>query len=157
MVSLKEDYEKLCKKYKLPKYEDLDNEFELLYVTKLEEIKFPLRFIRRRINDKIAWFCNMLQTILQPNPGSLISLEESKFFSDNEREKIINLLKDLMFIERESLVLDIESDEKKDVEFVNKVLGKWNSIKKDIIYFSEVLRKGWKEELKKEEKEHYFG
>src|SRR3989344_2869189 len=150
-MNLKDEYEKLKKKHKLPNYEELDNEFELLYVAKLEEIKFPLRFIRRRINDKIAWFCNMLQTILQPNPGSLISLEESKFFSESDREKIINLLKDLMYIERESLVLDVEFDEKKDIEFINKALNKWGGIKKDIIYFSEVLRKGWKEELKKEE------
>src|SRR3989344_7570437 len=110
-MNLKDEYEKLKKKHKLPNYEELDNEFELLYVAKLEEIKFPLRFIRRRINDKIAWFCNMLQNIIQPNPGSLISLEESKFFSDEDRKKMIVLLKELMHMERESVLLDIEYDE----------------------------------------------
>src|SRR3989344_2060268 len=127
-MNLKDDYEKLCKKYKLPNYEELDNEFELLYITNLQEIKFPLRFIRRRINDKIAWFCNILQNILQPNPGSLVSLEESKFFSDKERTKIINLLKDLMNIERESLILDINFNEEKDVEFINNIFNRWNEI-----------------------------
>ncbi len=156
-MSLKEEYEKLSKKYTLPKYEDLDHEFELLYISHLEEIKFPLRFIRRRITDKLSWFCNMLQNIIQPNPGSLISLEESKFFSDKDREKIIGLLKELMIIERQSLNLEITYNEKDDVEFINNLFSRWNNIKKEILYFSEILKKKWKEEIKKEEKEHYFG
>ena len=156
-MTLKEDYEKLKKSYKLPNYEDLDREFELLYVTKLEEIKFPLRFIRRRITDKISWFCNMLQNIIQPNTGSLISLEESKFFSDNDRQKIIAVLKELMDVERESLMLEVTFSEKEDAEFINNIYIKWNKIRKDIAYFTEILKKGWKEEVKKEEKEHYFG
>lgn len=156
-MNLKEEYERLRKNHKLPSYEDLDKEFELLYVTKLEEIKFPLRFIRRRMNDKIAWFCNMLQNIIQPNPGSIIGLEESKFFSNEDKEKMIKLLKELMFIERESLILDIDYDEKKDVEYINNVFSRWDKIKKEVGHFSEILKKGWKEEIKKESKEQYFG
>ena len=156
-MNLKEEYEKIRKNNKLPSYEDLDKEFELLYVTKLEEIKFPLRFIRRRMNDKLAWFCNMLQNIIQPNPGSIIGLEESKFFSNEDKEKMIKLLKELMYIERESLVLDIIYDEKKDVEYINNVFSKWENIRKEISHFSEILKKGWKAEIKKESKEQYFG
>lgn len=156
-MSLKEEYEKLSKKYNLPKYEDLDKEFELLYISHLEEIKFPLRFIRRRITDKLSLFCNMLQNIIQPNPGSLISLEESKFFSDKDREKIIGLLKELMHIERQSLYLEISFDENEDVEFINNIFRRWDKIKKETLQFSEILKKKWKEEIKKEEKEQYFG
>ena len=156
-MNLREEYEKLMKTHKLPNYEDLDKEFEILYVTKLEEIKFPLRFIRRRMNDKIAWFCNMLQNIIQPNPGSIIGLEESKFFSKEDKEKIIKLLKELMRIERESLSLDVEYDEKKDVEYINNVFSKWEKIRKDIARFSGILKNGWKEGIKKESKEQYFG
>ena len=156
-MTLKEEFDKLKKNYKMPNYEDLDREFELLYVTKLEEIKFPLRFIRRRITDKISWFCNMLQNIIQPNPGSLISLEESKFFTDKDRQKIIVVLKELMNIERESLMLEVAFNEKEDAEFINNLYNKWDKIRKDIAYFTEALKKGWKEEVKKEEKEHYFG
>ncbi len=156
-MDLKEEYEKLRKNYKLPSYEDLDREFELLYVAKLEEIKFPLRFIRRRITDKLSWFCNMMQNIIQPNPGSLISLEESKFFSDNDRAKIINLLKELMYFERESLILEVYFNEKDDVEFINNIFDIWDKTKKEIKFITDILKKGWKKEMKKEEKEHYFG
>ncbi|MBS3171103.1 hypothetical protein J4449_00675 [Candidatus Woesearchaeota archaeon] len=156
-MNLKEDYEKIIKDHKLPSYEYLNKEFELMYVTKLEEIKFPLRFIRRRMNDKIAWFCNILQNIIQPNPGSIIGLEESKFFSNEDKEKMICLLRELMYIERESLLLDIEYDNKKDVEYINNVFNKWDKIKEDISHFSEILKNGWKTDIKKESKEHYFG
>lgn len=156
-MNLKEEYEGFKKNFKIPSYEELDKEFELLYVTKLEEIKFPLRFVRRRMNDKIAWFCNMLQNIIQPNPGSLISLEESKFFSDEDRTKMISLLKELMYMERESLTLDINYDEKKDVEYINNVFNKWTKLKKEVAYISDILKNGWKKEIKKAEKEEYFG
>jgi len=156
-MTLKEDYEKLKKQHKLPNYDDLDHEFELLYISRLEEIKFPLRFIRRRITDKLSWFCNMLQNILQPNPGSMISLEESKFFTDDDRKRIIILLKELMKIERQSLILEVNFNEKEDVEFINHIYSEWNKIKKETAYFSEVLKKGWKEETKKSIKEQYFG
>ena len=152
-MNLKEEYDRLKKNFKIPNYEELDKEFELLYITKLEEIKFPLRFVRRRMNDKIAWFCNMLQNIIQPNPGSLISLEESKFFSDEDRTKMISLLKELMYMERESLTLDINYDKKKDVEYINNVFNKWTKLKKEVDYISDILKNGWKKEIKKAEKE----
>ena len=156
-MTLKEDYEKIKKQHKLPNYDDLDHEFELLYISGLEEIKFPLRFIRRRITDKLSWFCNMLQNIIQPNPGSLISLEESKFFTDDDRKKIIDLLKELMNWERQSLILEINFSDKEDAEFINNTFNQFNKIKKEIAYFSEVLKKGWTEETKKINKEQYFG
>ena len=62
-----------------------------------------------------------------------------------------------MYIERESLLLDIEYDNKKDVEYINNVFNKWDKIKEDISHFSEILKNGWKTDIKKESKEHYFG
>ena len=91
MMNLKSKYEKLQKKYNLPEYEELDENFELLYFQQIAEIKYPLRFVRRRILDKINAFIGLLQNIINPNPVSLISLEESKFFSEAEKNEIILL------------------------------------------------------------------
>ena len=158
MSDLKKEYESLKKKYNLPDYDGLDNEFELLYVGEIKEIKFPLRFIRRRINDKIAMVCNMIQTLLQPNPGSVINLQEASFLDKEEKNKYSELLKNLMIIERTSLALDLNFDENGDAEFIKDNYKGWLEAKDDIMKLTDKLIDGWKKlEIKKEQRNHYFG
>ena len=156
-MDLRNAYEKYQKKYGLPKYDELDDEFELLYFQKIEEIKFPLRFIRRRIIDKFNAFIHFLHGILQPNTGSLISLEESKFFSDKEKDEIGKLVKEMIKFERKSVLLDVESNEKKDADFITEGLNKWKDLKKKIFLYSKKMQEGWDKEITEDKKGHYFG
>ena len=158
MSDVKKEYESLRKKYDLPDYDKLDNEFEFLYIGEIKEIRFPLRFIRRRINDKIALICNMVQTLLQPNPGSIINLQESSFLSKEDKLRYTQLLKDLMETERTSLRLDFDFDERKDANFIKEAFKKWNEYKQEIVKLTDKLIEGWKKlEIKKEQKDRYFG
>ena len=158
MSDVKKEYESLKKKYNLPDYDSIDNEFELLYIGEIKEIKFPLRFIRRRINDKIALICNMVQTLIQPNPGSIINLQESGFLSKEDKLRYTHLLKDLMETERTSLRLDFDFDERKDAVFIKEALKKWTEYKQEIVKLTDKLIEGWKKlEIKKEQKDRYFG
>lgn len=157
MMDIKTDYEALAKKYKLPSYEDLDENFEILYVGTITEIKYPLRFIRRRINDKLAFFCSLLQGLLQPNPGSLVNLQESKFLDEAEHKKIMKLLKELMFIERQSLLLDINPSEKEEADFIKETFKEWNTIKKEVETIFTKVKDAWKKEIEKKKGESYFG
>ena len=156
-MAFKERYEELSKKYKLPSYEELDNEFELLYFQNIMEISFPLRYVRRRIGDRVNWFIGFFQGILNPNPSSLINLEESKFFSKEDKDKIVSLVKEMVIFERENLMLDLAQDEKKDAEFIKKGIEKWAEFKKEIEPYCVKLKEGWKAETSEEEKEEYFG
>jgi len=156
MKDLKQNYQKLVGKYSLPAFEQLDKEFEILYMRDIFEVAYPLRFIRRRINDKISWICNMIQTIMQPNPGSLINMEESTFFSKEQKESYKQLLKELMYLERISLNLDIETSEEKDAEFIKTTFSKWDEIKSKILEITNVLKEGWKKETSKKNKNHNY-
>jgi len=158
-MDIKKEYEALAKKYKLPDYEDLDREFELLYVMDIKEIKYVLRFIRRRINDKVAWACTMIQSILQPNPGSLVNLQESNCFnSKDDKQKLFNLLREMMQVERKSLLLDIKSDEKGDAVFINESYKQWSSFKNEISWIAEKMHKHWSTvQEEKKERDRYFG
>ncbi len=157
-MDIKKEYQTLEKKYKLPDYEELDREFELLYVMDIKEIKYVLRFIRRRINDKVAWACTMVQSILQPNPGSLVNLQESNCFARDDKQRLFNLLKEMMQLERKSLLLDINPDEKNDAAFINESYKHWSSFKNEVAWAAEKMHKHWsmvQEERK--ERGHYFG
>ena len=157
MVDLKNDYEKLRKKYSLPKYDELDENFELLYFQPVIEIKFLLRFIRRRIFDKINSYIVFLQNILHPNPNSIISLEESRFFSDNEKQEIANLMKSMMQLERKSSLIDLSGSEKEDAEFIKKAFNSWVDYKKSLYGVSKKMLEGWYSEVKEDSKSTFFG
>jgi len=75
---IKKEYEKLRKKHNLPSYDKINNDFELDSLQNLSEDLF-LRLIRRRMNEKIIFFCRILEEILHPNASSIISLHETKF------------------------------------------------------------------------------
>ncbi len=157
-MDLKKEYETLAKKYKLPDYENLDREFELLYVMDIKEIKYVLRFIRRRINDKVAWGCTMVQSILQPNPGSLVNLQESNCFTKEDKQKLFSLLKAMMLLERRSLLLDIHLNEKEDAGFVTEAFKQWQLFKEEIFWAAEKMHDHWKNvEEEKRPRDQYFG
>ena len=156
-MDLRKEYDQYKKKYNLPRYDELDDEFELLYFHAIEEIKFPLRFVRRRIIDKFSGFIHFLHGILQPNTGSLISLQESRFFTDKEKDEIGKIIKEMIKFERKSILLDIEHDEKKDADFIIEGLKKWKIIKKKIYSYAEKAEDGWSKEVKEDKKGHYFG
>lgn len=163
-MEIKTAYEQLAKKYTLPKYDELDGEFELLYVQNILEIRYVLRFVRRRMTDKFAWVCNMIQSFLQPNPSSFVSLQESSFFNPEEKKAMGHLLKDLMQYARVSVALDIEGNDKNDAENIKAMHEKWIHSKPELLVILKKLPAGWKEvHLAKEAKEeqssrnHYLG
>jgi len=156
-MDIKTAYAQVQHKYKLPPYETLNSEFELLYASPVIEITYPLRFIRRRINDKIYWICNMIQSIMQPNPSSLVNMHEASAFSKEDKEHLSTLLKDLMRLERTSFVIDIKHSEQGDATFIKDAFSLWKEKKKDITAFANKLVESWTLEEKKQKKDHYFG
>lgn len=156
-MEIKSQYEKFQKKYDLPNYEKLDEEFELLYIHNIIEIKPVLRFVRRRIADKLNWAIIFLHGIVQPNPSSLVSMEENKFFTDKEKEEIIKILKELASIERKNFVLDLEHKEEDDAKFIKENVKRWEEIKKKLLEYGIKIQEEWKKETNVDKKEHYFG
>lgn len=152
-------YETAQKKYTLPAYTNLNNEFELLYVSvNLVSLDFPLRFIRRRMADRFANAVGYLQSLLQPNPGSFVLMRESSFFNNDEKIKIGELLQQLLTLERTSFVLDLQGDEQKDAQYINENFKQWLALKKTYATFVNQLPEHWKQqEEKKTVRNQYMG
>ncbi len=156
MEKIKKEYNEIAKKYNLASWEDLDKEYELGYINPILEITHALKFVRRRINDRFVWAATFFQGLLYPNPASLISMQESKFFSEDDRKTALRLMKELMQLERLSFSLDIEGEEKSDADWIKNAHKKWIEHKKDLITFAEKLKEGWKSD-EKTGKGAYFG
>ncbi len=156
-MQLQDKYEPLMKKYHLPSYHELDDEYELLYFQSILEISHPLRFIRRRIIDKINGFIHLFQNLLQPMNGNLIALEESSFLTEEEKQSIVYFVKNMLILERESLLLDIHHHEKKDAEFIQRAHKYWLEHKNNVSDYVTKLKEGWAKEAKPPSNAHYFG
>jgi hypothetical protein len=156
--NFKKEYEKLKKKFNsLPDFKELNDQFEFSSMKDFpEDEDFLLRNIRRKINDRFANLSRFIEETLNPNPGSIIGITESKKFTLKDREELRNLLKNLMLFERKSLLLEIEFDNDKEANFINESLNNWKNIKKDFKPFIKKMMDSWDT---KEEKQtnHYFG
>src|SRR3989344_2276427 len=91
------EYGKLKDQFNLPNFKDLNSEFEL---SDISEGEFLLRSIRRRLCEKIDEFSNIIEGFIFPQSASLANFYEVKFLSDDEREKLSNLFKRLMVLNR---------------------------------------------------------
>ena len=61
-----------------------------------------------------------------------------------------------MVYERQSLLLDVYPDDKKDAEFINDVFNFWKKIKKEMEEVVVLMKETWKKEFS-QEKNNYFG
>ncbi len=149
---LKEEYNKLKK---LPRFEDLNDEFELSSAN-IKDENFLIRNIRRRLNEKVIFYCRIIEGLLYPNANNLMGMLEVKSFDEKEKEKITRLYKKLMEFERESLMLDVNPDEKKETEFINILFKEWKKFKEEMIQVTKKMKESWHLE-EKEQKDNYFG
>lgn len=160
MEQLKSEYSQFQEKYSLPSYEELDNEFELLNIKPTVELPKTLTFIRRRMYDKLGWVCATFQGIIQPNTGSMLSVQESSFISKEEKQDdLLKIVKELMHYARLSLYLDLEYSEEQEIKFIKDFYKAWMENKPKIKTIYQKVADGWKneEESKPKSTNNYLG
>ena len=154
---IQEAYKKLQSKHKLPSFEDLEEDFELSFIDyKLKDDKLLLRSIRRKINEKIIFFCRIIEGLIYPQQASMITMIEGKQVTEEDKLKIEKFYKHLMFYERESLKLDVMPDEKKSAEYIINVEKLWREYRKDMANVVQKMQTSWNSN-DYEDKENYVG
>ncbi len=152
-MELKEQYQKLAKKNKLPSFDSLNNEFE---ISAIEETDFLLREIRRKITEKIELYVKVLDSLLHPE-ACLSDMYECRVFSDEEKNKLFNLYQKLMFLDRLSIESSIDEDDKKSSDFINEVVKQWDDIKKDFLPVARKMKESWLKDTDIKEELGYMG
>ena len=59
---------------------------------------------------------------------------------------MIELYKKFMHYERESLILDVSSNEKENIDYINEVYKNWNEFKKETLKVTGKMRDSWNKE-----------
>jgi hypothetical protein len=135
----KKDYERLRKKYKLPKFDDLDKEFE---IRKIDLDSFPLREIRRNMTDVLQAFASTISSIISPQPGALHHLISAGAFSEEEKTHLYDLYRKLGFYISKCIVSRYLG-EKHEAEAIKEIWKKYPSFKKELIKVWEKIIDAW--------------
>ena len=148
------EYNKLCKKFKLPKFDEIDSEFE---ISSLENEKFLIKNILKKILEKLEFYIDLIDSVIHPDAASLGSMYEIKSFSDDEKNNIYKLFKKLMKNDRNIMILVLENNEKEQADFLNKFFVEWSNTKKELASYLSKMEGSWEKETTIQEDLGYFG
>ena len=151
LQELKKQYEKLKKKYNLPTFSELNEDFE---IEKLQERDTDTlsREIRRAMADRNLVYLRFVEMFQNPSQAPMFFLALVKGFDLDNKQLLDELYLDLGKFELKSIGLDNEYDEKKDVEFIKKFYKEWQQVKEKFGKFLKALEKSWEKKVEKKEK-----
>jgi hypothetical protein len=153
MEKIQKKYAEHIVKFSLPSYCEIDSDFEIFDI---DDEKYMLREIRKRIHEKIEDYVKIIEPFLQPE-AFIKDMHECKILNDEEKKKIYALYKRLMFFGRYSIEISINENDEKSALFINEVFKEWDNIKKKILFLVVKMKESWLNETDDEEKVGYMG
>ena len=94
--------------------------------------------------------------LIQPEQ-ELVSMISSEACSENDKTAIFKLIKKFMVWDKESMLLELNPDEKSEAEFLKKFFKEWNEIKQDIARHIKANKIFWEKYEDSEKKARYLG
>ena len=155
LKKFKEKYDLLRRKYTLPSFQYLNENFEIENLAAYDT-ELVLKKIRKQILEKIYYTLRVLETFLNPSNAPLFVFNLIKSFDQYEKDLINELYKKLSEYEIILFGLEATYDEKKEADFIKDFCNFWkeNSGKFNELYL--ILKKNFKQDNKKQDKS-YFG
>ena len=154
MEDIKIKYTELKKKYKLPDYDMLNDEFE---ISTIEDADFLLREIIRKVLVLWETPIKLLEGLLQPDTASLSDLNEYRSLNENEKAGAYKTYRSLMVLQREATALLLEMDNANIAAFISGLLPEWKKIKKELIVIVRKASDLWKNDSSVKEDLGYLG
>ena len=151
---IEKEYNNLSKRYKLPKFREIDSEFE---ISTLEDTRFLIKNILRRISEKLEFYTELVSSLVHPDASSLSNMYEVRYFSDDEKNGIYKLFKKMMKINRSMIKAVLDGDEKGEADFLNKFYKDWEDLKKELLVYIGKMKDSWEKQSTIEEDTAYFG
>lgn len=151
--NLKKDYSELAKKYNLPSFKQLNEEFDIEKVQEIET-ETLLREIRKVIMDKILNYLRFVEMFLNPTTAPLFFLSIMKNLDSSDKKILEELYEKLGKMEVKVIAVDNEYSEKSEAEFIRLVFSEWQDVKEGIKKISGSLEKCWDKKCEKKVKSY---
>lgn len=130
--------------------EELDNVFYVKDQILKEGFVSPAfsRQLCWRISDTFnAWY-NYFHRLIIPNPQSMVHLQESQAFTDEEKEKIMHTMAKLVLPSIKNTHAGVSRDKKEEANLINNSLKLWKEVLPTILMVTEKTTKAWEEKAK---------
>lgn len=150
---LKESYESLKQKYKLPDFKFLNDNFEIENID-IGETELLAKMIRKHITEKIFYVLRSLEMFLGPQNAPLFIFEVLKSFTDADKALIRELYTKIAQYEIEAFGLEAGYNEKNEAEFIKKFSDDWKNISESLGKIYASMKEGHKKESKKSSKSY---
>jgi len=155
LKDLKKEYEKFREKYKLPKFEELNQDF---YIEKIEqESDVLLKHIRKIMMEKVVNSLSFLEMLLNPMNLPRMYMVYVNSMSEAEVKLIGEIYSKFSELIIFSLEREIDYDEKKEAELINEINRVWNKNKEGLNKILMNIRKPVNNENKEKKTKSYFG
>ena len=151
---IEKEYDKLSKKFKLPKFKDIDSEFE---ISNLENTRFLIKNILRKIAEKLEFYIEIIGNLVHPDASNISSMYEVRYLSEDEKNDMYILFKKMMKAERNIVEVVLRNDEKQQAELLNSFFNEWLDMKKGLIGCIGKIKESWGKDSSIEEDVGYLG
>lgn len=152
---LKAEYSQLEKKHKLPDFKMLNEKFEIEKLAD-HETELLAREIRRVMMERVSNYFKFIELFINPQTAPLFFLVVIKKMNGLDRKPLEEFYVELGKLEIESISLENEYNEEKEVEFIKKIIKKWEELTKKFSELIDKVKKASEQEGKEKEKS-YFG
>jgi hypothetical protein len=129
--NLKKDYSELQKKYGLPSFREMNEDFHIEKIAE-SETELLIKEIRRFIGDRIMGYMRFVENLLNPVNVPMFVFSIVKLLDSDDKKALQEVYKKMMEMEISFIELDLKFDENKEAEFVKDYYNKWQEMKEDL-------------------------
>ncbi|MEK6892712.1 MAG: hypothetical protein AABX07_00760 [Nanoarchaeota archaeon] len=154
LKELKKRYSELEKKYKLPAFRSMNEDFEIEKINLESEVL--LRVIRKIMMDKVLSFLNFIERVIT-NPVGLprIYYGYVKAMDNNDKIELEKLYDSFGELSLDAFKLEVYTSEKEEAELIKKISRTWQLSKPELIKVAAKMKTPESQVVKKEKS--YFG
>ena len=84
-------------------------------------------------------------------------MHEVKDLTDEKKKEIYELYRKMMMINRESIVISLQTDDEKTAKYISDFYVSWIDIKKQLISIVTLMKNSWIDEKTSSDVLEYFG
>lgn len=155
LAKLKENYKVIERRYDLPSFEKLNEDFQIEKAAELET-DILIREVRRFMADKLSGYMRFVETLLNPVNAQMFVFSIIKSLGHEEKRKAAEIYKKLAKNEIKLIEIDTNFSEKGEAEFIRNSYELWKGVKRDILDILDKINRNWDNKFEVESK-GYFG
>ena len=144
---LKKVYNELKKKYSMPEFSEMNNNFGIEELSEDSDTEYFLRRLRLCIVERIVGLLRVLESIMNPSNSPIFIHVIAKNLDNNSKSVIEELYKEGCGIEIRSITESLlEYSEKSEAELIKEIISKWTVMKPKINRLNNFILDAWKKD-----------